>query len=266
MKRKIFLIILGVIVMVAAIIAVVFYATSGLTRAADDFFAAARKHDIGAVYALTSAELRNATTSQELGAYIDANRFDHVRDASWSSRSIENGLGTLKGKVTLDDGGVVPLELQLVKEGGGWKVSYIKLREAGVSGGAQTAQPSSGANQATVDLPPSNVIFNNARFATNILFDAARTGDVDYVLEFCQKGTTKPQIEKLVAKLADRRDAMDALKDVRPDISKVEPTGDDGAYAITGVMSGDGHAYEFTYDMIQEGNKFRLTGVKYTIR
>ena len=140
MKRTTVLIILGVVVglaaLVAAIVATVFYATSGVTGAADKFFATARGGNANAVYALTSAELRNVTSAEQLAAYMNANRFNQVAETSWSSRSIENNIGSVEGSLTLDDGGVVPIKMQLVQDAEGWKVSFIELREAGVKGGA----------------------------------------------------------------------------------------------------------------------------------
>ena len=139
MKRQTVFIILGVLAgfmaFVAVIIAVVFYATSGVSDAADRFYATARGGTAQEVYALTSTELRKVTNADELAAYIKANRFDQVADTSWSSRSFENNVGSVEGTLTLDDGGVVPVTMELVKEGEEWKVSYIELGKAGVRGG-----------------------------------------------------------------------------------------------------------------------------------
>jgi hypothetical protein len=138
-KRQTVFIILGVLaglaVFVGVILAVVFYATSGVTGAADKFYETARGGNAQEVYALTSAELRNVTNADQLAAYIEANRFDQVAQTSWSSRSVENNLGSVEGTLTLDDGGVIPVTMQLVKEGDDWKVSFIELGEAGLRGG-----------------------------------------------------------------------------------------------------------------------------------
>jgi hypothetical protein len=139
-KRQTVFIILGVLAgflaFVAAIIAVVFYTTSGVTDAADKFYQTARGGNAEQVYALTSTELRKVTSADQLAAYIKANRFDQVANTSWSSRSFENDVGSVEGTLTLDDGGVIPVTMELVREGDDWKVSYIELGKAGVRGGA----------------------------------------------------------------------------------------------------------------------------------
>ena len=53
-KKTIFMILGGIVVAVAAIVALVFYATSGITGAADKFFEQARGGDASATFALTS--------------------------------------------------------------------------------------------------------------------------------------------------------------------------------------------------------------------
>ena len=139
MKRSTVFIILGVLgglaALGAAIVALVFYATSGVTGAADAFFATARGGDIKAVYALTSGQLKSVTTPDQLGAFIKINRFNQVRETSWNSRSFENNVGNVAGTVTLDDGSTVPVTMQLFKEPDGWKISSVEVTQAGLRGG-----------------------------------------------------------------------------------------------------------------------------------
>ena len=139
MKKQTVFIILGVLAglaaFVGAIIAVVFYATSGVTDAADKFYETARGGNAEQVYALTSAELRKVTSAEQLATYVEANRFDEVAQTSWRSRSVEDNVGSVEGTLTLEDGSVIPVTMQLVKEGDAWKVSFIDLGQAGVRGG-----------------------------------------------------------------------------------------------------------------------------------
>jgi len=74
------------------------------------------------------------TTSDQLGAFIKTNRFNQVADTTWNSRSFENDVGHVEGTVTLDDGAVVPVTMQLLKEADGWKISYIDVAQAGLQG------------------------------------------------------------------------------------------------------------------------------------
>ena len=95
-KKTVFKILGGVAIVAAAIVGLVFYLTSGMTGAADKFFETARSGDAESVYALTSAELRNTTSAEQLAAFIKLNRFDQVAETSWSSRSMRDGVRTAR--------------------------------------------------------------------------------------------------------------------------------------------------------------------------
>ena len=141
MKKSTVFIILGVlgglVLFVGAIVWLVFSLTSGVTNAADQFFATARGGDPKAVYAATSAQLHGVTTPEQLDGFIKQYRLNQVADTNWNSRSFENNIGNVQGSVTLDDGTVVPLSIQLVKEGEDWKVSFIDTTQAGVKAGVK---------------------------------------------------------------------------------------------------------------------------------
>ena len=141
MKKSTLFIILGVlgglVLFVGAIIWFVFNVTSGVSNAADQFFATARGGDPKAVYAATSTQLQAVTTPEQLDGFIKQYRLNQVADTTWNSRSFENNIGSVQGSVTLDDGSAVPLSIQLVKEGEVWKVSRIDTAPAGVKAGVK---------------------------------------------------------------------------------------------------------------------------------
>ena len=51
----------------------------------------------------------------------------NVAEHSFSSRSVENGVGKVSGTLTSSTGGVMPVEYRLVKENEAWKILYISL-------------------------------------------------------------------------------------------------------------------------------------------
>ena len=52
---------------------------------------------------------------------------------TFTTRSIENNIGTVKGTLTAKDGAVTPVEFQLVKEQGEWRILFIEVRAAGAA-------------------------------------------------------------------------------------------------------------------------------------
>ena len=116
MKRQTVFIILGVLAgfmaFVAVIIAVVFYATSGVSDAADRFYATARGGTAQEVYALTSTELRKVTS----------NIFTHpeIATVGWSQRAVDAG-EVQAVQVTLPLAGNARAKMQGVRDG------FVKL-------------------------------------------------------------------------------------------------------------------------------------------
>ncbi len=260
MKRStIFMLLGGAVVVIAAVVGLVFYATSGMTRTADDFFAKAHTGDTNGAYALTSAELHNTASPKKLASFIQANRFDKVAKTSWSNRSIKNNTGTLDGSVTLDDGGVIPLHMQLVSENGGWKISLLELSEAGVSGGAGPDMDSS----ATV--PPDGVVLNQVRFHTGVFFDSAKQNDISYFKQFWADGITDSELEGLIKPIQGLETVADALRDATPVVETTAPLAG-GGFEASGYIEAGSQRYDYRYQFIPDGKQWKLADFYYKLR
>src|SRR3546814_7469757 len=106
----------GVIAVIVAIVIAVFSFTSGMTKTADEFFAAARKGNVEQAYQYTSPDFKAGTTRDELAAFLKANALDKVTGTSWSSRSVNGRTGKLEGSLTIATGGVIPIKIDLRSE------------------------------------------------------------------------------------------------------------------------------------------------------
>ena len=275
MNKKTVFIVLGVLggvaALGAAVVALVFYATSGVTDAADKFFTTARGGDMAQVYALTSAELRNTTTREQLAAYVQENRFDQVAETSWSSRSIKNNLGSVEGSLTLDDGGVIPISMQLVKEADDWKISFIELRNAGLSGGAA---PETGPQTAAAGpgLPPANVILNLARAGADRLLGAALSdagplglgSELEFFQAFWVEGTTVEQLRALVTPMRSETAAAEALRDARPVIERVSPVAG-GGFRAEGHLEAASWRLTFAQTYLPDGERWKMAAFDYEL-
>ena len=125
-------IVLALALLIGGCTGVVFWATSGLPKAADAFFTAIAKQDYPAAIQLTTADFQASTSAEQLQAFAEENGLTGYREASWSSRSIENDTGALEGTLTLADGGSIPVTVQLVKGADGWRVQNVSKANAGV--------------------------------------------------------------------------------------------------------------------------------------
>jgi len=118
----------GVGVFVAAIIIIVFWATSGAVETIDRQLAALNQGDMAAAYEETSEAFRDATSLEDFTAFVDAHPIlKDVASHSFTSRSLNNSVGIVSGTVTSSTGGVLPVTFKLVKEKDSWKILGIDL-------------------------------------------------------------------------------------------------------------------------------------------
>lgn len=123
---------LGVVVVVAAFIAFVFWITSAITDVASQQLDALRKGDIEKAYSYTSKDFKSATSLEEFRSFIDSYpSLKSNKSSFFSNRTIENDVGTLKGSLESQDGAVTPVEYKLVKENNEWKILSITVLPTG---------------------------------------------------------------------------------------------------------------------------------------
>lgn len=118
--------------LIGLIVWLAFYATSGLIDTIHDQLAALKHGDINSAYSYTSKDFQNATSLDQFKAFVNYYpSLKHNKSSSFYNRSIENGIGTVKGTLLSDDGAVTPVEYQLIKEDNKWKILFIKLKPTG---------------------------------------------------------------------------------------------------------------------------------------
>lgn len=122
------------------VVALVFYATSGLVNAVKNELDALKMGNISLAYSYTSKDFQKATPINNFAAFL--NQYPSLKNNSsyfFSSREIENDTGTVAGTLTAKDGARTPIEFKLIKEDGVWKILSIKVSYTGA--GASITNP-----------------------------------------------------------------------------------------------------------------------------
>ena len=125
-------ILIGIGVFIVGVILLANSATKGLAEVAQAQLAALRAGDVAGAYAYTSSDFQKATSLEDFKVFLQAYpSLSQNKSASFTSREVENNLGTLKGSLKAEDGAVTPVEYKLVKENGEWKILNIRLNPTG---------------------------------------------------------------------------------------------------------------------------------------
>ncbi len=123
---------LGLVAFVAVALALAFLLTAGLVEPIDRQLAAFKAGDVDAAYAETSIAYRKTMSKAQFADFLRANpALREVTDRTFTTRSRENDVGTVKGTLKTAEGGVIPVEYRLVQENGAWKILSLKLGDGG---------------------------------------------------------------------------------------------------------------------------------------
>lgn len=131
--------------LIGLIIGVVFFATSGITDTADDFFAAVKDGQYETAQEYTSKRLRESTSAAELQEFIEFHGLGDVVDTSWASRSIKNTTGELVGTVETESGATIPISILFVSEGDEWRIDGFDIQTPSLTA-AQSAGSQNGSD------------------------------------------------------------------------------------------------------------------------
>jgi hypothetical protein len=132
-KKKKWPKILGcVVAFIILAVGLAFYFTAGMVGVVEKQLELLRQGDIKGAYALTSKDFQKATSLEQFTAFVKQYpSLSQNQGHTFTTRSIENNIGTVKGTLTAKDGAVTPVKFQLVKEQGEWRILFIEVRPTG---------------------------------------------------------------------------------------------------------------------------------------
>lgn len=247
-------VVLGGVAFIGLLIGLVFWITGGAADASDEFFAKVQKGEMDQAYGLLTEDFQAGMTKEQLQRFLTATALDRVVETSWSSRSIENNVATLKGSVTTDTGGVIPVGIRLVNSDAGWKIQRIDRDRAGVSGGSDISTLPSEAEQMEIVQATTRDFAESmqARDMTGLLENAS------LLLQ------TQISVEKMNQAFQERMgpySKLITLRDMAPSFAKPVEIDDEGIMIVFGYYNTEPDRYEFRYRYVREGTEWKLLGI-----
>ena len=257
---KKFLKFVGAVILVgAAGIAAVFFFTSGLVDVADEFFVAAREGDMDTAYANTSADFKRAMTQPDLARFLEQNGLDTYQEATWSFRSMEGGVGQLRGTVTAADG-AIPLSLQFVKEDGTWKIQYIEKQAAGVSDTGNRPEMPEESEQVRLVRESISVFARSANAG-------GMTGLYRHISELWRGQTSVEELDEIFRAFIDAEQLdLTVLDRYTPQFTEAPLIDGNGVLRIKGFYPTEPDEAHFEQSYVYEGTGWKLIGFSLHIR
>lgn len=246
--------IVSLIALIGLIVGVVFWATGGITDAADEFFAAANEDNYAKAYSLTSQQLQGQVDQEGLVAFLVDNSLDQIVETSWSSRSINNDRGELTGTVTTQSGGAIPITMTLVSEGESWKIVFIDVDNAGLqSSGSEGENGTQPVVEAMV-IPSAEGQQDLIISATTGFYNALGDPDFSEFQSRWAEGVTAEQIEETFGSFRANRDALSTLPVSDPQFEPATSLNGAGNLVLNGTYDLPAGEFVFTYEFTGEGD------------
>lgn len=251
--NKFLKILLGLGCVIGLAIGAVFYFSAGMVQSADGFFAAVQSGDMDSAYSYLSEDFQATTSRDDLAGYLAKNRLDQVSEASWSSRSIDGGRGTLKGSVTTVSGGVVPLTLGFVKGEDGWKIYTIQKPSSGLQ---QEDQP--------LQVPAEEELIALVNESVGYFIQSVEEGSMatfyGHVSRLWQQQFPVEKFDEVFASFYGLDADFSVLQTATPVFSAEPAIDDKGVLVVSGYYRAGTLRFQFEQMYIYEGLKWKLVG------
>lgn len=272
-------ILLGLAIAGAGVVALVFWLTADLPRAADQFFTLIAKKDYAGALALTTPDFRASSDQAALEAFAQSSGLDGYRSATWSSRAIENNVGKLEGTITVADGGVIPVSMQLVKADGQWRIQRLDKSSAGLStrsSNAADAPPATAPPEPAAEATPNAVapvVAEQERLVSDTMALFAESVNANDFTALHAAASSRFQEQVPVEKLqesfagfvADEVD-LSALSGLTPQLDAQSGVDGDGILHLLGDYETQPSAVQFDLSYEQEDQLWRLVNIHVTVK
>lgn len=252
--KKVLIGILIAIVIIAVIVAGVFYWTSDVKRAGDEFFSLIRDGNTQEAYRATAREFQSATPEEQFARFLENSSIADFESATWTSRSISNNVGELEGSLKTKGGGVLPIKLKLVKENGKWKVLSIEKASAGIV-----------ADTGAAAVPADKELMVMANQSVLMLGRAINAGDFSAFYSSAAKvwqDQTNPEALKEAFKsFIDQKIDLTVVEGKNPEFGEKASIDESGRLILKGFYPVQPAKLNFVLKYVQQDKQWKLIGI-----
>lgn len=241
------------------IVALVFGLTGGVVKAGDEFLAMLGSGRISEAYQSASASLRAQQSQEVFEKTVKDLGLTDFASTSWSSRGFTNDQGHLEGTVTTKSNGSIPLRIDLMKEGGTWKVYSISAPKAGVSveGRGRSVPSEPGLKALTVE---SLLAFNKGVRAKS--FAEFHKG----ISTLWQKQITPEKLMEVFRSFIEQDIDISPIESMTPVFEPPAEINTDGVLIVSGSYPTEPSKLQFTLKYVDENSTWKLIGINVKLK
>lgn len=250
---KFLIILAGIGAIVVIAIAAVFFFTAGMVDKADEFFTHIKSNNYDQAYSLLSQDFQSNTSMNDLKAYISKNSLNNFKEASWESRSINGGRGTLTGSITTESGGVVPITLNFVKGESGWRIYSLQKPSSGI-------QEETAAIQIPTEQEQVQLVSTSMHVFAEAVNEKSMKKFHSHISHLWQKQFTVDRLDGAYGKLYSIDADLTVLDNYSPQFSSKATIDEDGVLLLAGRYPTKPNSVIFEQKYIYEGLGWKLLG------
>jgi hypothetical protein len=235
-------------------VSTIFALTQPVVDASQDFLVLLGQGKTAEAYASTANGYRAQQDEASFSAAVKQLGLTEYSSVSWYSRKITNQEGSAEGTVTSKSGATTPVTIQLVQEGGRWKVVGVRY------GGVELATI-----KAPTPVPDEEEL---RRMTTEALLDinqAIKAKDFttiyDKLSDSLKKETTPEQLAKSFQDFIDKNIDLGPIKNVAPQFEPPAAVNDKGLLVVTGHYPTQPSKVQFNLKYLRESGGWKLDGI-----
>jgi FlaG/FlaF family flagellin (archaellin) len=238
-------------------VALAFTLTQPVVDASDTFLGLVGQGKTAEAYAATASGFRAQHDEASFTAAAKQVGLTDYASVSWNTRNRTNDEGNVAGTVTTKQGGTTPIAIQLVNEGGSWRVVTVRY------GGVELADVMKSVAQKAV--PADEEL---RRLATETLLDfnqAVKAGDFTAfhgkVSAPLQQKFTAQQLQDSFQEFIDKKIDIDGIKDVAPQLDAPAAINNAGVLTVKGHYPTRPNQVRFALEYVREAAGWKLLSI-----
>lgn len=258
---------LVIVTLVTGCVGAIFYGTSGLPAAAEEFFTLLKNENTEQAYNQTSQEFQATTTLSDFEEFVKDSLFDKYEDATWSRREINltgaRQIGVLEGAIETSTNAVIPLHIELIKENDKWRIRIITIKSAGIRSQGEKER---------IDIPDDATLQNLAYETLQIFSDNLRMDDFtpfhNYISAVWRIEITEEELREVFQGMRPFLDTIQTIAETSAQsvILTTTPSLDENnVLSIKGYIPLEGKALFFELNYLYERPEWKLVSINVKI-